>query len=151
MAFLKVAALLLLAASASAQLLDENLEPQAYFDPNPQYTYSYQVAADQQQTYITHEESRDGDFVEGKYSYVDPLGNLITVTYTAGPEGYAEQRSIEAGFVQIRNAPVVPVQQVVERVVASNTGSSDKDLVATIISQLTPFIKNTVSTSLGSE
>lgn len=151
MAFAKVAALLLLAATVSAQLLtDAELEAQA-FDPNPQYTYKYQVAADTQQTYITHEESRDGDLVTGEYSYVDPLGNLITVTYTAGVDGYQETRSIQANFIKIRSAPVVPIQEVVQKVVESNVGSSDTDLVATIISQLTPFIKNTVSTSLGSQ
>ena len=30
------------------------------FKDNPQYTYSYQVAADDEQTYITHTENREG-------------------------------------------------------------------------------------------
>ena len=30
------------------------------FQDNPQYTYAYQVASDEQQTYIAHQESRDG-------------------------------------------------------------------------------------------
>ena len=30
---------------------------------NPQYTYAYQVAAEDEQTYIAHQEQRDGDDV----------------------------------------------------------------------------------------
>ena len=37
-----------------------------------------------------------------------------------------------------------------KKVVKAETGSDDSDLVARIISQLTPFIRNTVSTSLSS-
>ena len=50
--------------------------------PNPKYTYSYQVSDDDEQTYLAHNEDRDGDVVTGTYSYVDPNGALITVTYT---------------------------------------------------------------------
>lgn len=166
MAFFKVAAAcVLLAATAMAApqltLRDIAADPEAnplglteaelaadMYDPNPQYTYSYQVAADPTQTYIAMQESRDGQDVAGEYSYVDPLGNLITVTYTAGADGYQESRSVQAGFVQIRASPI---QEVVSQVVQTETGSTDTDLVANIISQLTPFIKSTVSTSLTSD
>ena len=43
------------------------------------YTYAYQVAAEEEQTYIAKQESRENDVVQGEYSYVDPLGTLITV------------------------------------------------------------------------
>ena len=49
--------------------------------PNPQYKYAYQVSDEGFQTYIAHEENRDGENVSGQYSYVDPLGSLITVRY----------------------------------------------------------------------
>ena len=52
----------------------------ALFQPNPSYTYSYQVAADDTQTYIAHNEAREDGAVTGEYSYVDPYGTLITVT-----------------------------------------------------------------------
>ena len=51
-----------------------------FFQPNPSYTYSYQVAADETQTYIAHNENRKDGAVTGEYSYVDPYGTLITVT-----------------------------------------------------------------------
>ncbi len=131
------------------------------------------MADDDEQTYLAHNENRDGDQVTGQYSYVDANGALVTVTYQAGPGGYTEERNIQDGFVQIRARPQRPVQPaapvVVQpvrvpapaprpaprptaaprpvQVVASN---DDSDLVARIIAQLTPFIRDTVSSSLQS-
>jgi hypothetical protein len=51
------------------------------FQANPQYKYAYQVSDEGFQTYIAHEENRDGENVSGQYSYVDPLGSLITVRF----------------------------------------------------------------------
>merc|ERR1712066_64435 len=72
---------------------------------NPQYNFQYKVADDDQQTYIAMDEERAGDTVTGTYSYVDPLGSLIVVTYTAGPMGYQETREVQEGFVTIRARP----------------------------------------------
>jgi len=72
------------------------------FDDNPQYKFNFKVADDDKQTYISQEESRDGESVTGSYSYVDPLGSLITVNYIAGPMGYQETRDVQEGFVTIR-------------------------------------------------
>merc|ERR1712156_346652 len=60
---------------------------------------------DVEQTFMALEENRDGEQVTGSYQYVDPLGSLIVVTYTAGPQGYSETREIQEGFVQIRSRP----------------------------------------------
>ena len=117
------------------------------------------------------QEARKDNVVTGEYSYVDPLGALITVTYIADENGYREERKSQANFVQIRAQPVVrvvepaprpapvrrvvakpapkPIVQAVKKVVKAETGDNDSDLVARIISQLSPFIKNTVTTSLG--
>ena len=140
---------------------------------NPQYSYAYQVADDDAQTYIAHQESREGTEVQGEYSYVDPYGNLVVVKYTAGPMGYQETREIQSGFVEIRRkaqpapAPVpAPVPVPAPRAPAPRPAprpaptpaptpapvveENDDDLVARIIAQLTPFISQTVSTSLSS-
>merc|ERR550532_2014015 len=69
------------------------------------YQYSYKVADDEAQTYLNKDETRDGDNVQGTYSYVDATGGLVTVTYTAGPDGYNEQREVQKGFVTMRNIP----------------------------------------------
>ena len=122
--------------------------------PNPQYSYKYQVSDDKEQSYIAHDENRDGAAVKGQYSFVDPLGNLIIVRYTADENGYQETREVQSGFVTIRAKPVKAKKEVV--VVAPPRPAAptppkrnDADLVAKIIAQLSPFIKTTVSNSLG--
>ena len=137
---------------------------------NPTYTYEYQVASDEEQTYIKHAESRDSDVVTGEYSYVDPLGSLITVKYTADADGYRETRTSEPNFVAITKKAPKPVVEVVQPVQPIRVQpvrpaparpvrpkptpvvkeDNSEDLIAKIIAQLTPFIKNTVSTSLSS-
>merc|ERR1711981_227421 len=74
-------------------------------DDNPQYNFQYKVADDKEQTYIAMDEERAGDTVSGTYSYVDPLGSLIVVTYAAGPMGYQETREVQENFVTIRARP----------------------------------------------
>ena len=127
--------------------------------PNPQYTYSYQVADDDEQTYLAHNENRDGDQVTGQYSYVDANGALVTVTYQAGPEGYTEERNVQDGFIEVRArpvkrvevapapAPVRPVRPVrpAPTPAPAPVQNNDDDLVARIIAQLTPFIRDTVN------
>ena len=120
--------------------------------PNPEYAFKYQVSDEKEQTYIAHDENRNGAAVTGQYSYVDPLGNLIIVKYTADDTGYHETREVQAGFLTIRAKPVTKKEVVV---VAPRPAppppkrNNDADLVAKIIAQLTPFIKTTVSDSLG--
>merc|ERR1719266_873670 len=69
------------------------------------YQYSYKVADEESQTYLNKDETRNGDNVQGSYSYVDSAGALVTVTYTAGPDGYNEQRDVQRGYVTMRNIP----------------------------------------------
>merc|ERR1711970_1465535 len=68
----------------------------------PVYNFEYKVADNEAQTYISQSEARDGDSLTGTYSYVNPVGSLVTVEYQAGPEGYTQTSSEQAGFVQIR-------------------------------------------------
>merc|ERR1712168_1051287 len=127
------------------------LDGQDMFDPNPVYTYNYQVANEDAQTYIAQQESRDGDAVSGQYSYVDALGNLVTVKYTANDiDGYSETREVQENFITIRAKPVKK-EVVTTSVVEAKSSSSSSDLVASIIAQLTPFIKDTVATSLNAQ
>merc|ERR1712038_946578 len=138
-----------------AEVIQE-LAARDLYDLSPKYAFTYQVADEDTQTYIKQTESRDADIVTGEYSYVDPLGSLITVKYTAGPDGYQETRSVEANFVAIRNAPVVVDKPVVKPKPAPARptpapATNNEDLIAKIIAQLTPFIKSTVSNSLGGQ
>ena len=93
---------------------------------------------------------------------------LVTVTYEAGPDGYTENRVVQDGFVEIRARPVktfvepapAPVtQRPTPRPRPVTTPAppppppqnNDSDLVARIIAQLTPFIRQTVTSSLNSQ
>jgi len=153
MFMLKVAFIGVLFAGALARPQDLGPNDPGYMhDPHPIYQYKYQVSDDEKQTYIAHEENRDGSEVQGSYSYVDPLGSLITVTYTANEaDGYNEERSVQEGFVTIRSSTtgsstlIEPTVQVVE------TRTSQDDLVARIIAELTPFISSTVSSTLAGQ
>ena len=126
---------------------------------SPKYAFTYQVADEDTQTYIKQTESRENDLVTGEYSYVDPLGSLITVKYTAGEDGYQETRTVEPNFVAIRNAPIIPTPEPVRpkpvparpKPAPAPKPESNEDLIAKIIAQLTPFIKSTVSNSLGGQ
>merc|ERR1712037_212659 len=62
----------------------------------PVYNFEYKVADDQEKTYISRNEERDGNELSGSYSFIDATGALVTVDYTAGVNGYAETRSKEA-------------------------------------------------------
>merc|ERR1719397_2347306 len=70
-----------------------------------EYNFEYKVADNDAQTYISQSEDRDGDSLTGTYSYVNPDGALITVNYEAGPMGYSQTSSEQAGFVEIRPQP----------------------------------------------
>merc|ERR1712234_15715 len=94
------------------------------FNEVPQYSFNYNIADDVEQTYVTRKEDRDGEQVSGSYQYVDPLGSLIVVTYTAGPQGYSETREIQEGFVQIRARPVN--KAAISTSSSSSSGSSNR-------------------------
>ena len=119
-----------------------------FIQSNPQYQYKYQVSDEKEQTYIAHDQARDGAAVTGQYSYVDPYGSLIIVKYTADDvNGYQETREVQEGFVTTRwKKPEAPKPAPKPRPAPKRP---NVDLVAKIISQLTPFIKTTVSDSLG--
>merc|ERR1719150_1128580 len=132
------------------------------------YQYSYKVADEEAQTYLNKDETRDGDNVEGTYSYVDSTGALVTVTYTAGPDGYNEQREVERGFVTMRNIPgawtgplagvddvVVPARAQpapapVVRRPAPQPAVDQAALIQLIISQLQPSISSAVQSAISS-
>merc|ERR1719266_176318 len=130
------------------------------------YQYSYKVADEESQTYLNKDETWDGDNVEGTYSYVDSTGGLVTVTYTAGPDGYNEQRDVQRGFVTMRNIPgawtgplagvddvstaVVPARVQPAPVVRRPAPVDQSALIQLIISQLQPSISSAVQSAISS-
>merc|ERR1719400_959731 len=133
------------------------------------YQYSYKVSDEEAQTYLNKDETRDGDNVQGTYSYVDSTGALVTVTYTAGPDGYNEERNVEKGFVTMRNIPgawtgplagvddtavvparVQPAPAPVVRRPAPQPAVDQAQLIQLIISQLQPSISSAVQSAISS-
>lgn len=57
----------------------------AYYNPNPQYTFSYNVQEPITGDFKDQQETRDGDIVYGRYSLVEPDGSRRIVDYTSSP------------------------------------------------------------------
>ena len=56
------------------------------YDPNPQYSYAYDIQDALTGDSKSQQESRNGDVVQGSYSLVEPDGTVRTVDYTADPD-----------------------------------------------------------------
>jgi Insect cuticle protein len=57
----------------------------ADYDPNPQYSYAYDIKDALTGDNKEQHETRNGDVVQGSYSLVEPDGTRRTVDYTADP------------------------------------------------------------------
>jgi hypothetical protein len=55
------------------------------YDPNPQYSYAYDIQDALTGDSKGQHETRSGDVVQGSYSLVEPDGTRRTVDYTADP------------------------------------------------------------------
>merc|ERR1711990_766563 len=95
------------AAAAAAEKNSFDSQVSADLGPyvDPVYNFEYKVADDEERTYISRNEERDGNELSGSYSFIDAAGALVTVDYTAGVDGYAETRTKEAGKVQMKAVP----------------------------------------------
>merc|ERR1712042_327553 len=155
-------------ARSSGLTEEEELEYNRKLSANAAYEYGYKVANDESQTYMAHEETRDGANVQGKYNYVDSTGALVTVTYQAGPEGYTETRDIQEGAVEMRNIPgpwtgplagvdnvgVTSVKttttQAAAPVAPARPAVDQSALIRLILNQLQPQISSAVQTAISS-
>ncbi|RZC38230.1 Chitin bind 4 domain containing protein [Asbolus verrucosus] len=81
------------------------------YDPNPQYSYGYDVQDGLTGDSKSQVESRSGDVVQGSYSLVDPDGTRRTVEYTADPingfNAVVHREPLVAKAVVAAPAPVV--------------------------------------------
>merc|ERR1711994_63740 len=103
----RIAAANAAAAAAAAEKNSFDSQVSADLGPyvDPVYNFEYKVADDEERTYISRNEERDGNELSGSYSFIDATGALVTVDYTAGVNGYAETRSKEAGKVTMKAVP----------------------------------------------
>merc|ERR1712227_897430 len=122
-----------------------------------EYNFEYKVADEAEQTYISQQESRDGDQLTGSYSYVDPNGALVTVNYEAGAMGFSATTDKQDGFLSInsRNTATSSAGTASgsrSRTSSSSSSSSSLDqnaLIAQIIATLQPQINSAVQTALS--
>merc|ERR1712083_550687 len=169
-----------IAAAAAAEKNSFDSQVSADLGPyvDPVYNFEYKVADDEERTYISRNEERDGNELSGSYSFIDATGALVTVDYTAGVNGYAETRTKEAGKVTMKavpawDGPLAGVEEASGAVavakgstssssrfgssVGSRTSSttsssssrSQSDLIAQILAALTPQINSAVAAALA--
>merc|ERR1712128_6478 len=138
---------------------EEEARINAQQSANAQYQFGYKVGNEDTQTYMAHEETRNGANVEGKYNYVDPTGPLVTVTYQAGPGGYTETREVEEGVVRMKDIPGAwtgplagvssPTSPTSGSLSSAPSRLSQSDLIAQILSAIQPQISSAVQTAVG--
>ncbi|ENN82623.1 hypothetical protein HUJ04_009359 [Dendroctonus ponderosae] len=76
------------------------------YDPNPQYSYGYDIQDSLTGDSKSQSETRNGDVVQGSYSLVDPDGLRRTVDYTADPvNGFNAVVRREPLAVKVVHAP----------------------------------------------
>merc|ERR1712027_264354 len=169
------------AAAAAAEKNSFDSQVSADLGPfvDPVYNFEYKVADDEEKTYISRNEERDGNELSGSYSFIDATGALVTVDYTAGVNGYAETRSKEAGKVQMKavpawDGPLAGLEEASGAVAVAKTSTSSSsrfgsssgsrtssaitstsssgsqsDLIAQILAALTPQINSAVAAALA--
>merc|ERR1719211_886212 len=169
------------AAAAAAEKNSFDSQVSADLGPfvDPVYNFEYKVADDEEKTYISRNENRDGNELSGSYSFIDATGALVTVDYTAGVNGYAETRSNEAGKVQMKavpawDGPLAGLEEASGAVAVAKTSTSSSsrfgsssgsrtssaitstsssgsqsDLIAQILAALTPQINSAVAAALA--
>merc|ERR1711878_43888 len=176
----RIAAANAAAAAAAAEKNSFDSQVSADLGPyvDPVYNFEYKVADDEERTYISRNEERDGNELSGSYSFIDATGALVAVDYTAGVNGYAETRTKEAGKVTMKavpawDGPLAGLEEASGAVsvakgatssssrfgssVGSRTSSttsssssrSQSDLIAQILAALTPQINSAVAAALA--
>merc|ERR1712060_816212 len=174
----RIAAANAAAAAAAAEKNSFDSQVSADLGPyvDPVYNFEYKVADDEERTYISRNEERDGNELSGSYSFIDATGALVTVDYTAGVNGYAETRSKEAGKVTMKavpawDGPLAGLEEASGAVAVAKgatssssrfgsssgsrsssvatSSSSQSDLIAQILAALTPQINSAVAAALA--
>lgn len=82
------------------------------FDPNPQYSFAYDVQDTLTGDSKSQIESRNGNLVQGQYTVVDPDGTRRVVDYTADPVNGFNAVVSKQPLVRAVAAPVVAAARV---------------------------------------
>ncbi len=108
-----------------------------------------------------HVTDSSGRIVSGSYSYLDPVGSLITVTYTNGADGYKERRRVQKNYGQVSTAEVAAealegmraeVLGAIDVVLGGSTvapSASTSVLVTRVLTRLRPAVARAARASLS--
>ncbi|XP_061393095.1 larval cuticle protein A2B-like [Musca vetustissima] len=98
------------------------------YDPNPQYSYNYDVHDPTTGDIKSQQETRTGDITKGAYSLIEPDGTRLIVQYTVDPvsgfnavvqrEGVAKVAKVLAPVAKVlAPAPIYPAPLLAKPVV----------------------------------
>ncbi|KAM7358809.1 cuticular protein 64Aa [Cochliomyia hominivorax] len=94
-------------AKIAAPVVAKVAAPEPY-DPNPQYSFSYDVHDQTTGDVKSQQETRNGDAVQGAYSLIEPDGTRRLVEYTADPV-HGFNAVVHREPVAVKVAPVAKV------------------------------------------
>uniref|UniRef100_A0A1B6FSV0 Uncharacterized protein n=1 Tax=Cuerna arida TaxID=1464854 RepID=A0A1B6FSV0_9HEMI len=94
----------------------------ADYDPNPHYSYAYDVEDSVTGDSKNHHETRQGDVVHGSYSLTDSDGTRRTVDYTADP--------VHGFNAVVRKEPLVHAAPIAAKITAPVVAKISAPLVA---------------------
>merc|ERR1711899_442617 len=141
--------------------------------PGPQHTFADEFRAGlikvpEGCTFLSQSQEMVGNLIKGEYTYQDPIGSKITVTYQVNRDGtdYVERRKIIKGYAtdgqekkitadQIVNQVVTELKPTVITVIKTTVANSKVDLktygnlVQVILPQLKPVVPAAVNNALA--
>jgi len=141
--------------------------------PGPQNTFADEFRAGlikvpEGCTFLSQSQEMVGNLIKGEYTYQDPIGSKITVTYQVNRDGtdYVERRKIIKGYAtdgqekkitadQIVNQVVTELKPTVITVIKTTVANSKVDLktygnlVEVILTQLKPVVTAAVNNALA--
>lgn len=133
-----VAPLVAAPVAITAKLVDSE------FDPNPQYSFAYDVQDTLTGDSKSHAETRNGGLVQGQYSVSDPDGTRRIVDYSADPINGFNAVVRKAPLVKaVAAAPVLPAAPLLRAAPAPLVAAAPAPLVAAqapIVAARSPYV-----------
>merc|ERR1711963_327820 len=132
----RIAAANAAAAAAAAEKNSFDSQVSADLGPyvDPVYNFEYKVADDEEKTYISRNENRDGNELSGSYSFIDATGAVaVAKTSTSSSSRFGSSSGSRTSSA----------------ITSTSSSGSQSDLIAQILAALTPQINSAVAAALA--
>merc|ERR1712060_329833 len=132
----RIAAANAAAATAAAEKNSFDSQVSADLGPyvDPVYNFEYKVADDEEKTYISRNEERDGNELSGSYSFIDATGAVaVAKTSTSSSSRFGSSSGSRTSSA----------------ITSTSSSGSQSDLIAQILAALTPQINSAVAAALA--